>query len=158
MKTEIGLGKKLRDKVTGFTGVATVKTTFLTGNVQYNLATQVNKEGVSKDLAFDHFQLEYIGEGVDVIAAPSDTGIKLGEEVKDIITGAKGIATLESTFLNGCVYYSVSTKDAKDPKEMFVEYRRLTRVGLGVTKQIAARTEAAPEKTGGPSFKVPMRG
>ncbi len=156
---KITLGKKLRDKVSGFTGIANTRTDFMTGNVQFNLITKIGEDGLSKDQSFDIHQLEFVSdEGITVIEAPVDTGVKLGEEYKDIITGAKGIATLKCTFLNGCVYYTVSTKDAKDPKDMFVEYRRLVRVGPGVIKQITEQVKASPKKTGGPSFKVPMRG
>lgn len=153
----IELGKKLRDKVSGFTGIASVKTNFLTGNVQYTLVSPVDKKGDIRELSFDVHQLEYIGEGVDTIQAPADTGIKLGEAVKDIVTGVKGVTIQECTFLNGCVYYTVSDQNTKEPKDMFIEYRRLTRTGAGVSDQIAERTAGTEVKTGGPSFKVPMR-
>ena len=157
--SNIELGKKLRDKVSGFTGIASTRNDFMTGNTQFNLTTKIGEDGTSKDMSFDIHQLEFVSdEGITVIEAPTETGIKLGEEVKDIVTGTKGIATLKCTFLNGCVYYTVSTKDAKEPKDAFIEYRRLFRVGPGVTKQITERTEASSKKTGGPSFKVPMRG
>lgn len=154
---EIALGKKLRDKVSGFTGIASVKTEFLTGNVQYELVMQVDKSGKSEFRSFDEFQLEYVGEGIDAIKAPGDTGIRLGEKVKDIVTGGTGIATLKSTFLNGCVYYSVVTQDQKDPKEYFTEYRRLTRVSAGVMATIAKRMGTDSVRTGGPAFSVPRR-
>lgn len=155
----IELGKKLRDKVSGFAGIASTRTHFMTGNIQFNLTTKLGEDGLYKDGAFDIHQLEFVSdEGITVIESPIETGIELGEEVEDIVTGTKGIATLKTVFLNGCVYYTICTKDEKDPKDMFVEYRRLIRVGPGVTKQIAERTEATPKKTGGPAFKVPMRG
>lgn len=154
----IELGKKLRDKVSGFTGIASTRNDFMTGNTQFNLTTKVGEDGTSKDMSFDIHQLEFVSdEGITVIEAPTDTGITLGEEVEDIVTGVKGIATLKYTFLNGCIYYNVSTTDAKETKDLFVEYRRLVRVGPGVTEKITKRTEATPKKTGGPSFKVPMR-
>jgi hypothetical protein len=154
---EMFLGKKLKDKVSGFTGIASIKTNFLTGTVQYTLVAPVDKKGDIRELSFDVYQLEYIDEGVTTIEAPTDTGIKLGEEVKDIVTGVEGITIQECIFLNGCVYYTVSTKDEKEPKDMFIEYCRLTRIGVGVSEQIAERTADIKVKTGGPSFKVPMR-
>jgi predicted metalloprotease with PDZ domain len=155
---EMFLGKKLRDKVSGFTGIASVKTNFLTGTVQYTLVPPVDKKGDVREMSFDVYQLEYVDEGVDTIEAPTDTGIKLGEEVKDIVTSMEGIAIQECIFLNGCVYYTVTTKDEKDPKDLFIEYRRLTRTGAGVSEQITARTAVTKVKTGGPAYKVPMRG
>lgn len=156
---EITLGKKLRDKVSGFTGIASTRNDFMTGNVQFNLTSKAGEDGTFKEMSFDIYQLEFVSdEGITAIEAPTDTGIKLGEEVEDIVSGIRGIATLKCTFLNGCVYYSVSTKDSKDPKDSFIEYRRLTVIGSGVTEQITIRTKASVEKTGGPSFKVPMRG
>ena len=153
----------MRDKVSGFTGVATTETHFLTGNVQFTLTPQAGGIFGREAVAFDIHQLEYAGAGIDIIEAPENTGIALGEKVKDIVMGIEGIATLKTIFMNGCVYYTIihkSPKDVSDPKESFIEYKRLTRVGAGVTAAIAKRNalEASDAATGGPAYSVPKRG
>lgn len=157
--TTLKLGQVMRDKVSKFTGIADVQIEFLTGNVQYSLAPQFDptqERAQSAAKAFDAFQLEYVGEGVDSIESTYD-GVKLGEKVKDIVTGIVGIPTMKSTFLNGCVYFDVAieTKEAKDSSSMFFDGLRLKRVSAGVTEQIKKAVPAV--KTGGPSYCVPER-
>ena len=41
---EINLGDKVKDKVTGFVGIAVAKTEFLNGCVQYSVAPKVGKD------------------------------------------------------------------------------------------------------------------
>jgi len=165
----IRLGVTARDKVSGFTGIVHSKIEFLTGNVQFALQPPA-KEGVLPDtIGFDEHQLEEApGASVPSIAPPADTGVKLGEKVKDIVTKFEGIATKRSTFLNGCVYYMVvdEEKGGKDggPQEMFIEWKRLERTGAGVVAAIAKREEKAgvsttARRTGGPATRsMPQRG
>lgn len=40
--------------------------------------------------------------------------IQLGDEVRDIYTGFKGVAIARTEFINGCVQYSVVTKVTKN--------------------------------------------
>lgn len=161
---QLCLGQRMRDKVSGFIGVADVCTEFLTGNIQYSLVPPTPlKAGTAeagKPKVFDAFQLEYVADHIEPIAPPADTGIVLGEKVKDIVSGVTGIATLKSTFLNGCIYYTVVpdvTDSPKDISEMFFEYARLKRVSAGVASAIAKRKEDAAKPTGGPAHYTPRR-
>ena len=42
--------------------------------------------------------------------------IKLGNQVKDIVTGFEGIATAKVEYLNGCIQYYVKPKIDEDGK------------------------------------------
>lgn len=157
---DLKIGQQMRDKISGFAGIATTETEFMTGNIQFSLTPPASSIFGRECQSFDVHQLEYAGVGTDVIDAPDDTGIKLGEKVKDIVSGVEGIATLKTTFINGCVYYTVTpsaAKGATEIKDVFVEYKRLDRVSTGVTAKIAKRT-AAESGTGGPAYCVPQRG
>jgi hypothetical protein len=60
------LGKKAKDKVTGFTGIITSKHFYLYGCAQYGVSPQVDKDGKIPDIRyFDEGRLEIIGEGID---------------------------------------------------------------------------------------------
>jgi len=163
---ELKLGQQMRDKVSGFAGIATTETEFMTGNVQFSLQPPAGGIFGAAAQSFDVHQLEYAGVGTNVVQAPADTGIELGFKVKDIVSGVSGIATQKTTFLNGCIYYAVvpeAAKDATEIKDFFIEYKRLNKVSVGVTPTITKRLaeeQATGElvATGGPSFKVPMRG
>jgi len=61
------LGKKVKDKITGFEGIATSKHIYLTGCNQYALQPVINKEGKVPDREyFDEGRLEIIGEGINL--------------------------------------------------------------------------------------------
>lgn len=41
--------------------------------------------------------------------------IELGDKVKDIVTGYVGIAVAKTTFLNGCIQFSIAEQTKKKP-------------------------------------------
>lgn len=57
----IELGRKVRDKITGFEGVATSRVEYLTGCTQIGVAPKVDNEGKIRDTQyFDFGRLEYV--------------------------------------------------------------------------------------------------
>lgn len=59
------LGLLMKDKVTGFEGIAIAKSDFLFGCTQFHIKPQVVKDGkLESAIAFDYLQLEIIGNGV----------------------------------------------------------------------------------------------
>lgn len=54
--------------------------------------------------------------------------VKLGDEVKDRITGFRGIAVCRSEWLNGCVRIGITSKELKDGKpidDVFIDEKQL---------------------------------
>lgn len=65
----IRLGSKVRDKVTGITGIATAETRFLTGCLRYSVQPPADKDGKRPTIeGFDEHHLE-------VVETPEQTGI-----------------------------------------------------------------------------------
>lgn len=63
----IPLGNAVKDKITGFTGIATAVTVWLTGCTRYAVQPRKLKDGkVEEPVWFDQDQLDVIGRGVDV--------------------------------------------------------------------------------------------
>lgn len=60
--------------------------------------------------------------------------IPLGQEVKDVVTGLKGIATARVEYMNGCVQYAIVGKAANGvvPDAVYVDWQRLVVTGKGV--------------------------
>jgi len=59
----INLGDKVRDKVTGFTGIAVVRSTYLNGCDRICIQPEVKKDGIMPDEKyFDEPQLEVVGK------------------------------------------------------------------------------------------------
>jgi len=79
--------------------------------------------------------------------------IKLGSEVKDIVSGFAGVATVRSEYLNGCVRYAVDPggldKDGK-PKESFYFDEQQLVVVSEVTETTKHLQKEAPRSVGGP--------
>lgn len=161
----IMLGHTVREITSGVVGIATTKTEFLTGNVQFSVQCAAKDNVLPDSHSYDVQQLDFVDFGIAsrVTPAPVDVGIQLGEKVKDIVTGVQGIATRKATFMNGCVYFIVvgPSKDEKPFAEDFFDSKRLEVVGNGVMKKFAKKLEALPEpekKTGGPNTRVMARG
>lgn len=67
------LGKKVKDIVTGFEGIATGRCEYLNGCIQYRVEPPMKADGTTIiDKWIDHGQLEVTGDGVTV--AKRDTG------------------------------------------------------------------------------------
>lgn len=61
--------------------------------------------------------------------------IKLGNKVKDIVTGYEGIAVSKVEYLNGCVQYCVKPKidaDGKMPEGQYIDVQQLRFVESGL--------------------------
>lgn len=61
MKQEIKLGDKVRCKITGFTGIAVVKSEFINGCIQWNVLPKGDKKNkMPEDMSIDQQNLEVI--------------------------------------------------------------------------------------------------
>lgn len=79
--------------------------------------------------------------------------IKLGQRVRDTVTGFEGIATSKVIYLNGCVQYCVKPKVAADGKMPVGEY--INEEQLVILEGDAVCLEQ--EKNGGPIPDVPPK-
>lgn len=71
--------------------------------------------------------------------------IKLGQKVKDVVSGLEGIVTAKIEYLNGCIQFCVkpkaSDKDTKFPEGDYIDVEQLKVIGKGLCK-----TEIKPAK------------
>ena len=62
---ELKLGTKLKDKVSGWEGIAIAKIEFLNGCIQFSLKPKLDKDGKMLDAqTFDSEQLEIVDKGI----------------------------------------------------------------------------------------------
>ena len=63
--------------------------------------------------------------------------IKLGDKVKDKVTGFTGVATSKVEYLNGCVQFCITpkmkSKDNKMPEGTYIDQQQLEVVGKKVS-------------------------
>ena len=75
------LGKKVRDKITGFEGIAIGEITYLYGCNQIGIAPKISKDGKREDVQwFDIGRMEIIGDGITAKEVQTD---KPGSEYND---------------------------------------------------------------------------
>jgi hypothetical protein len=72
----IGLGKKARDKITGFEGIVIGRIQYLTGCDQYGIVPPMKDGKPSSAEWFDEGRIEVIGEGItpESVQAPQRGG------------------------------------------------------------------------------------
>ena len=71
-KVKIILGNKVRDKITGFEGIASAKIEYINGCIQFCVKPKIKEEGIMLDGEYiDIDQLEVIDNGVIVESKPT---------------------------------------------------------------------------------------
>lgn len=155
-----GLGTEVRDRVSGFAGIATSMSEKLSGTIQIGVQPKTGEKGeMPEAYAIDYQILEVVGEGVSKNIPPVDNAVTvaLGDEVIDTVSGYKGITVEKATFVNGCVHFGVQSKVVKDnkcPEPLYFDHKRLKVVKAGAAQKAAQPAEGkAPP--GGPNRRAP---
>jgi hypothetical protein len=79
--------------------------------------------------------------------------VNLGDEVKDTVSGFKGIVIGKTEFLNGCSRVGIQPKVGKDGK--LPENHWFDEPQIEVIK--AKSVKCGPRMTGGPMISIPTR-
>lgn len=113
----IKCGSLVKDIVTGYKGVVIGRADFMYGCNRLGVLSETLVNGVPQQAYwFDEQRMEVVNENK---AVPIQKGkFSLGDEVKDTITGFRGIVSSYSQTISGTKDYGVlSTKMLKDPTE-----------------------------------------
>lgn len=152
----VKLGQEVRDKVTGFTGTAAAEVEYLYGCNQIGVSPKMSDSGDVKDAEFfDIGRLEYVGDGISAEGGTPNwpDKVKLGNEIKDKITGFTGIATGRVRYLFGNVSYGIVPKVNDNGEMKSIQYfdsGRVEVIGRGIAPE-----EVQVEKKGGISRDMP---
>jgi hypothetical protein len=96
MSDRLSLGDRVRESITGFTGIAVARMVWLHGCVRIDVqAEELDKHNKTIQLTFDEAALDLVEAGAKAAKhnpEPADHAIELGDRVKDSITGFSGIA------------------------------------------------------------------
>ncbi len=162
---DIKLGMKVRDPVSGLIGIATFKSEQISGTVQYAVTPQGDGDKVHDGNFIDDFMLEHVDDGVSARTPAADPNAKfvLGAELEDTITGFKGIATDRTTYINGCVHYTLTPQARKNSllgkmlgepgRSTHFDYKRLIKIGEGIAGPPPRPTKEEPKPAEQPVFK-----
>lgn len=83
----IKLGQRVRDIVSGFTGIATAKCEYLNGCVQYCVKPPCKDNKQEDGMYIDHQQLEVVDDGILSQIAPKETGGPAADTPRDRYAG-----------------------------------------------------------------------
>jgi hypothetical protein len=156
----ISLGQVVEDITTGYAGYATQRLDLLNGSVQYAVQPAARVGEAYPDGAnIDELILKVVSDGIiERCIPPAAAEIPLGSKVRDIATGLEGITIVRTTFINGCVYYTVAPKvygagpfKGHRTEESFIAQTRLKVVSVGISK-VSKVAKRAPR--GGPTTKL----
>ena len=117
------LGYKCKDRITGVTGVATVRSEYLNGCIQFGIQSPQTQPGEKAPdrVHIDEQQLTFTTKVIDVPEHHPHKSFEMEESVKSLITGAKGKITVKSTYIDGTVRYGYEPK-AKPGKEVLMHW------------------------------------
>lgn len=84
--------------------------------------------------------------------------IKLGDEIKDLITGLKGIAVARIEYLNGCIQFGLKARvgDAAFKEAEYIDESQLKWVGHGINPKPKVAKEPR-ERLGGYQADQPKK-
>ena len=156
----IQLGADVIDSITGFGGVVTASSNYLTGCDRYSVLPRELKDGHPQDAHYlEEYRLTYQqhqdGEVVLATATSDSQAIQFafdnGEYVKDLVTGFVGIVVVRTATLRSDNRYAVvnpNPKNMKDDREwLYFDEAQLQRTKQNQKVELNPITSGKP---GGP--------
>ena len=158
---KITLGDTVRDRISGFSGIAIQTLQFLNGNVQIAIQPKQKEGEVSyPDAMFiDQHTVEVVEKGTLEFVPAVETEIDLGDRVRDIACGFEGVTIQKATYINGCVSFAIMPKVTKKhplPDYYWIDHGRLERIDFGIS-HIAVELKGEKKAPGGPAQRVTNR-
>lgn len=140
---EIRLGCNVIDNVTGLTGIVTQIRTTLSGCRQVGIQPKGDGSKVIEAVLIDEHLVAVVDEGISAqVPECESTTISVGDKVQDIISNRVGIVVATVSFINGCLFLEVVSKEKKKApsRTFFIDHKRAQFLSVGVKAMI--------EKTG----------
>ena len=156
----IKLGSLVKDSITGFTGIAIGRTEFGFGCIHIRIQAQGLTENGDPILvhSFDDQRVEVLAPPSKSWAEPKQTSAKLGDVVRDTVSGAVGVASGKSVGLDGQVNFIIEqpglTQDG-EPRTPF--YANAAHVVV-VDKREIKVSKNSVATSGGPMARGAIRG
>lgn len=155
--TGIKLGSLVKDTITGFTGIAIGRTEFGFGCIHIRVqAKGLTKEGDPIPAqSFDDQRIEVLEPPTKVWHQSKDPLIKLGDVIRDALTGAVGIAVAKTVNLDGHISFIIEQSgltECGEPKPPF--YVSADRAVV-VSKSELKVSKDSVATSGGPMARVP---
>ncbi len=148
----IKLGSLVKDSITGFTGIAIGRTEFGFGCIHIRIQAQgLTKEGDPIPVhSFDDQRVEVLEKPTKSWPDPKRTATRLGNVVRDTLSGAVGVASGITTDLSGQVNVIIEqpglTQDGEPKSPLYIDADRV----VVVDKRELKVSEYSTATSGGP--------
>jgi hypothetical protein len=154
----IALGSLVKDNITGFIGIAIGRTEFGFGCIHIRVQAQgLTKEGEPiPTQSFDEQRMEVLKQSTKSWPQPKETPIKLGDMVRDPLTGAVGIASAKTSSLEGDVNILIEQAGLREdgsPKPPL--YASADRVVVEERRELKVSKDSVAT-SGGPYARAPL--
>jgi hypothetical protein len=153
----IELGTIVRDRVTGFVGVAENRATYMYGCDRYCVQPRVGEDGKIPDsVMIDEPQLEIVENQEQVMKPAGEPPqiVQMGQLVLDPVRGTEGTVTGRSVYLNGCSRVLVESKQLAEIKSQgwWVDEKQVEpKTTFTGKKKITKTPDKSERKSGGPA-------
>lgn len=150
---KVELGDKVKDTVTGYVGIAVGISEYLWKEGAVGLQVKAKDGKIDEAEWFDRERVEVVTKKVVTGIKPAPGIFQFGDEVKDVVTGFKGILVARAMWLHGCNKAQVQPKmkrgATKYPDAKFFDESQLKLVKAKVA--VVKKTK----RTGGPIAPIP---
>lgn len=129
----IQLGTRVRDLITGMTGVAIARTEWLYGCARVGVeSVEIKKDGKPSDAVWlDEQRVEAVdGEKAFTPVTPQEYPIKLGSKIKDKLTGFSGLAVAKTVWFSGSTTFQIEPTTMHEGKPVEAHCFEAQRVEL----------------------------
>ena len=146
------LGDLVKDKISGYEGVAIAHITYMHNSDRWGLRSRELHEGKPvESVFFDEVQLEVTQEDFMEVVPCEEPLFNFGDEIKDTLTDFKGTVTAIAFWTTGCIRIGVQAKplhDGAPVDEIFAPQGQLKLVKAA--KIIKVKKVKEVKKPGGP--------
>lgn len=154
----IKLGSLVKDNITGFAGIAIGRTEFGFGCIHIRVqARGLTAEGEPiPEQSFDEQRIEVLKQSTKSWPQPKETSIKLGDMVRDPLTGAIGIASAKIATLDGDLNILIEQAGLReDGSSKPPLYASADRVVIEERRELKVSKDSAAT-SGGPLTRAPV--
>ena len=139
--TEVKLGMRVKDKITGFTGIVVTIESFLGRCDQAVVQPPIDKEGKVPDaVGIDVSRLEVTSKKQVIATEVPEPKYEYGQEVTDNISELKGKIIARAVHISGCVQVALQPKHVEKREKLFqgvwVPESQITAVGKVLKKEV----------------------
>lgn len=157
--TEILRGQEVEDIVTGFKGIAQIRTEYIHGCPRISVQPPVDKDGkVPEEQSFDETQLKVTNKKRIMTADAPPQRLLFGQKCKDPITEYEGIVIARAIHLNGCPKIAIQPKVNKEKKHFTGVWFDEDQL-ISLEKKPSIKSDKTPhmKRTGGPRIDPSAR-